>query len=129
MYLDPSGGKAGSSLETIYGAAASGTLKVDPQTGETTLKFLSDVAELTERMRRSGAGLAVKTPLGGGFGEQVGAFNERLAAGGPHSFQEVLATFSRELEMLKEAVTRSIEAYRTADGGAVSAVASAGRSR
>jgi hypothetical protein len=129
VYLDPSAGKAGNCLETIYGAAASGTLKVDPQSGETTLKFLDDVRELTERMRRSGANVAVRTPLGGGFGEEVGAFNERLAAGGTHSFQDVLATFTRELEMLKEAVTRSMEAYRNADARGAAAVTSAGQGR
>jgi hypothetical protein len=129
VYLDPSAGKAGSCLETIYGAASSGTLQVDPQTGETTLKFLDDVRELTERMRRSGVSLAVRTPLGGGFGEEVGEFNERLAAGGAHSFQDVLATFSRELEMLKEAVARSIEAYKNADAAGAATIAAAGRDR
>lgn len=124
MYLDESEGRVGSALETIYGAATSGSLRVDPHTGETTLRFLGDIQELTEKMRRAGHGAAVRTPLGGGFGEEVGAFNQRLAA---DSSQDILARFGQELEQLKEAVTMSMASYRRADGGGAAAIGGAAR--
>ncbi|HEU5471740.1 MAG TPA: hypothetical protein VFV67_13900 [Actinophytocola sp.] len=122
MYLDPSAGRAGSVLDTIYGAATSGALQVDPHTGETTLKFLNDIQELTERMRRSGHGVAVPTPLGGGFGAEIGAFNQRLANGRSDSSQDILARFVQELETLKEAVVRSMASYRGTDQDGASAI-------
>jgi hypothetical protein len=116
MYLDPSGNKAGASLDTIYGAATSGALRVDPQTGDATLKFLSEVQELADKMGRQINQVAVRTPLGGGFGEEVGAFNQQLASSGPNSAQDVLAKFSDELKSLSEAVAMSIKSYQAMDG-------------
>ncbi len=116
MYLDPSGNKAGASLDTVYGAAASGALKVDPQTGEATLKFLSDIEDLTAKMSRQLGRVGVATPLGGGFGEEVGAFNQGLATAGPDSAQELLAKFTGELKRLKQAVALSMKSYQDMDG-------------
>jgi hypothetical protein len=115
MYLDPSGNKAGASLDTIYGAATSGALKVDPQTGEATLKFLSDIEDLTAKMSRQLGRVGVPTPLGGGFGTEVGAFNQSLATAGPDSAQELLAKFTEELKRLKHAVALSMKSYQDMD--------------
>jgi hypothetical protein len=115
MYLDPSGNKAGAFLDTIYGAATSGALKVDPQTGDATLKFLSEVEELTAKMSRQLDRVGVPTPLGGGFGAEVGAFNQELATTGSNSAQEQLARFTAELGRLKEAVTLSMRSYQAMD--------------
>ena len=122
MYLDPSGNKAGAFLDTVYGAATSGALQVDPQTGDATLKFLSDVEELTVKMSRQLGKVGVPTPLGGGFGEEVGAFNERLATAGSNSAQELLAKFTEELGRLKEAVTLSMQSYQDMDGANANAL-------
>src|SRR5919197_5074864 len=70
MYLDPSGNKAGASLDTIYGAATSGALQVDPQTGEATLKFLDDIQSLVDKMSVDLSKVSVSTPLGGGRSEE-----------------------------------------------------------
>jgi hypothetical protein len=117
MYLDPSGNKAGASLslDTIYGAATSGALKVDPQTGDATLKFLSDIQDLVDKMQADVGKIATRTPLGGGFGEEVGRFNQRLATGDSNSAQEVLTKFAEELTRLREAVTMSMASYRSMD--------------
>lgn len=129
MYLDPSEGKAGSALSTLsglYGAAASGALTVDPSTGETTLKFLNQVQDMVDRMLRLSDEVGVKTPLGGGFGVDVGAFNQRLALGGPNSAKDVLITFRNELDELKDAVLKSMESYRNTDAGNARRVVRAG---
>lgn len=115
MYLDPSGNKAGAFLDTIYGAATSGALQVDPHTGEATLKFLSEVEELTAKMSRQLDRVGVASPLGGGFGEEVGEFNQQLATTGSNSAQEQLARFTEELGRLKEAVTLSMQSYQAMD--------------
>jgi hypothetical protein len=117
MYLDPSGNKAGASLDSILGAAADGALTVDPQTGEATLKFLSDIQDLVDKMALDVKQISVVTPLGGGFGEEIGKFNQALAAGGPNSAQESLTRFSQELTRLREAVTMSMKSYHAVDSG------------
>lgn len=127
MYLDPSEGKAGASLETIYGAALSGALKVDPHTGEATLKFLNDIRDLVDQLSRTAGRVTVATPLGGGFGQEIGEFNQRLAAGGANSVREQLTTFRRELDRLTEAVTLSMRSYRTMDAAGAQALSGTGR--
>jgi hypothetical protein len=129
VYVDPSEGKAGSVMDTVYGAATSGALKVDPHTGDATLKFLSQVQDVVEAMRRRTDDVGSRTPLGGGFGERVGAFNQELAAGGPDSAQDQLARFSRELEQLKDAVTRSMESYLGTESGNARTITGAGAGR
>ena len=126
MYEDPSEGQAGSALDTIYGAATSGALAVDPGTGEATLKFLSQIQDMADRAQRTCATLATSTPLGGGFGVEVAEFNQRLGAGGPSSAQEVLASFGKELERLKEAVIKCMAAYRGMDADNARTLARAG---
>ena len=126
MYLDPSFNKAGASLDTIYGAALSGALKVDPQTGDTTLKFLDEVQNMTAKMLRQTNNVAVRTPLGGGFAEEIGAFNRQLAAGGSNSAREQLLKFSAELEQLKTAVAESMKAYAATESANARTLARAG---
>jgi hypothetical protein len=126
MYLDPSAGKIGASLETVFGAATSDALQVDPTTGEATLKFLDDVQELTEKMGRLAIDAGVATPLGGGFGERIGTFNQQLAAGGQNSAQDQLARFRKELESLKEAVSMSMKNYLEMDADNARTVTRAG---
>jgi hypothetical protein len=126
MYLDPSGNKAGASLDTVYGAATSGALEVDPETGDATLRFLGEVAELTSTMLSQASEVGVKTPLGGGFGDEIGAFNERLATGGSSSAREVLTKFSEELELLKTAVSESMKSYAATETANARTLARAG---
>ncbi len=126
MYLDPSAGRIGASLETVFGAATSGALKVDPATGEATLKFLGDVQELTDKMARLAKEAGIPTPLGGGFGEKIGNFNQRLSTGGQNSAQYILAKFSQELESMKEAVSLSMRNYRETDADNARIVSNAG---
>jgi hypothetical protein len=126
MYLDPSEGRIGAFLDTVYGAATSGALKVDPKTGEATLKFLNDIQDLVDAMGKQGYAIATPTPLGGGFGVQIGEFNQRLAAGDAGGAQAVMSKFRDELEMLKNAVVMSMRAYTETDSGNARVVATAG---
>jgi hypothetical protein len=126
MYLDPSAGKIGAALESVFGAATSGALKVDPTTGEATLKFLNDVQELTDKMRRLAKEAGIPTPLGGGFGEKIGNFNQKLSTGSENCAQDILAKFSQELESMKEAVSMSIRNYLEMDGDNARIVTRAG---
>lgn len=129
MYLDPSEGKAGAtlnSLDGLWGAASSGALQVDPSTGETTLKFLDQVRDMVDTMVRRSDEVGVKTPLGGGFADEVGTFNQRLAVDGPNSAKEVLLTFRRELEALRGAVVESMAAYQSTDRANARTITSAG---
>jgi hypothetical protein len=111
VYLDPSEGEAGKVLDILYGAATSGALKVDPQTGETTLKFLNQVQELVERMQGDLRRVDTRTPLGGGFAERIGSFNQELATGGDNSVHDQLTRFHHELDLLKQAVVQSMRSY------------------
>jgi hypothetical protein len=126
MYLDPSSNKAGAFLDTIYGAALSGALKVDPQTGGSTLKFLTEVQNMTAKMLRQTDNVSVRTPLGGGFAEEIGTFNQQLAAGGSNSARELLLKFSEELEQLKRAVAESMKSYAATDSANAGTLAGAG---
>jgi hypothetical protein len=129
LYLDPSAGKIGASLETVFGAATSGALKVDPSTGEATMRFLNDIEEMVGTMGRQVATASTRTPLGGGFGEKVGEFNQRLAAGDADSAQELLSRFAEELKLLKNAVLLSMRNYVAMDAANSHTVAAAGSAR
>jgi hypothetical protein len=129
VYVDPSEGQAGKALDVLYGAAASGALKVDPSTGDTTLRFLNQVQDLAERMARQVREVSVKTPLGGGFGDEIGTFNQALAGGGTDSALAVLTRFGGELQMLKDAVKKSMESYRDTDAGNARTITNAGAGR
>lgn len=132
MYLDPSEGRAGATLDTVsglLGAATSGALKVDPTTGETTLRFLNQVQDMVDTMVRRGGEVGVRTPLGGGFAGEIGTFNQRLASGGPNSANENLDAFRRELEQLKQAVLQSMESYLITEQNNARTIRSAGGPR
>ena len=127
MYLDPSEGEAGGRvLDILYGAATSGALKVDPQTGETTLKFLNQVQELVDRMRGDLRRVDTRTPLGGGFAERIGSFNQELATGGDNSVHDQLGRFHHELDLLKQAVVQSMRSYLGTDAAGARLISQTG---
>jgi hypothetical protein len=105
----------GGLLETIgdiFAAAEAGDFAVSQDTGDRIMKQLTEVQDRVAEMRNSGTMVAGRTRLGGGFAEQMSTFNQRVNEDGG---QNVLVKFAEELELLKNAISKSIASYQTSD--------------
>ena len=116
MYIDPNApapsargaGAAGSSLTDIVTAANNGTLRVDPATGDATIRALTDIQdEIDQAVLRTSRG-SRSSRLGGGYAEEIDRFNSEWTASGEGSADVALRQFQQELLRLKEAVRKSV---------------------
>lgn len=124
------GGMAGSGLSEIVHAAHSGLLRVDPATGDATIRALTDVQEEVGRYLRNLTSQGrTGTRLGGGYAEQIDEFNKGWSTSGPGSAFDVLSEYVGELERLKEAVRASMVTYQNTDAESAARVNAAGPTR
>lgn len=106
---------------------STGQFAITPEASEVITKQLTAVQDTVEKLMRGAEGLCWLPALGGGFAQEIGMFNERLAAGEPNSAQEVLTGFRREIETLKEDVASSVRNYQRDDSSGAGTIESAGR--
>lgn len=136
MYIDPNastpntqpttsgtgtgvGGVIGSSLNDVIAAANSGSLRVDPATGDATIRAITDIqAELNEVVRRMSRG-SRQTKLGGGYAQQIDSFNQEWTVSGDGSAAGALEQFRRELLRLEDAVRKCMATYEASDAAGV----------
>jgi hypothetical protein len=140
VYIDPNApaptapepgaamGSAGSSLTDIITAANNGTLRVDPATGDATIRALTDIEDSIELYRRrlDNAGLS-GTRLGGGYAKEIDRFNGDWTMSGPSSAMDVMIQYVAELKRLKEAVRKCMATYEHADAEGAAKVTEAGQ--
>lgn len=131
MYIDPNAtaptaqatgaamGRAGSSLDDIVTAANNGTLRVDPATGDATIRALTDIQrEIDQAVLRTSRG-SRSSRLGGGYAEEIDRFNREWTESGEGSADGALRQFQQELLRLEEAVRKSMATYEAADAAGV----------
>jgi len=139
VYIDPNApappakglgaavGNAGSSLSDIVTAANNGTLRVDPATGDATIRALSSIWDEVEQARRRMARGGRQTKLGGGYAQQIDSFNQEWTTGANGSALATLTTFQNELRRLEEAVRRCMATYEHDDAVGAENIRRAGR--
>lgn len=143
MYIDPNAeapskenpasttvGSIGSALSDIEAAANSGALRVDPATGDATIRALAEIEDSIEvyrrRLHRTGTS---GSRLGGGYAEEIDRFNNEWTDGGPNSAMDVMTRYVSELRRLKEAVRKSMVTYENSDARGAKLVTDAGEAR
>lgn len=105
----------GSSLNDVVAAANSGSLRVDPATGDATIRAITDIpAELNEVVRRMSRG-GRQTKLGGGYAQQIDSFNREWTMFGVGSAAGALEQFRRELLRLEDAARKCMATYQASD--------------
>lgn len=140
MYIDPNApaptaegtesamGSAGSSLTDIVTAANNGTLRVDPATGDATIRALIDVQdEISRCMRKASGDSFAGTRLGSGYAKEIDQFIQDWSISGQGSAVHVMTAFVAELDKLKEAVRKCIATYQNTDAGGAQLINEAGR--
>lgn len=111
-------GKAGYGLNDIIEAANSGALRVDEAVGAATIQAIDTVRAELDSLRRLTM-MGSRTRLGGGYAELIDRFNVGWTVEGAGSAVEVMTKFGDQLELLREAVARSMETYRSSDESGV----------
>jgi hypothetical protein len=123
-------GGIGSSLSDLEAAANSGALRVDPDTGDATIRALTEVEHSVELYwRRLANTMASGTRLGGGYAQQIDQFNHEWTASGPDSAMQIMSKYVAELRRLKEAVRKSMATYQHTDAENAQRVTDAGERR
>jgi hypothetical protein len=121
-------GSAGSSLTDIVTAANNGTLRVDPATGDATIRALTDVQdEISRYLRKASGDSFAGTRLGGGYAKEIDQFIQDWTISGQGSAVEVMTAYVEELDKLKEAVRKCIATYQHTDAGGAKLINEAGR--
>lgn len=99
---------------SVEAAAEAGALQHDPEAVDTAIKKLDDFAAVLEKIARNSAYLATKTPLGGGYADQIGKFNEGI---GEAARSEVIPGLIKAISELKVQLDKSRKSYRNVDEG------------
>ncbi|MGQ0838299.1 hypothetical protein [Actinokineospora sp.] len=116
----------GTTVHNLLAAAAAGQLAIAPDTADAINKQLTAVQDSAELMVQRARRVSRRAPLGGGYAEEISSFNMQLAAGGTNSAEQVLTKFSKDIEVLKQAVAASMANYTDTDTGNAGNIRSAG---
>jgi hypothetical protein len=99
---------------SVEAAAEAGALQHDPEAVDTAIKKLDDFANVLDRIRQRAARLATKTPLGGGYADQIGKLNEGI---GEAARTDVIPDLIRAIGELKVQLDKSRKSYRNVEEG------------
>ncbi|XVV05812.1 hypothetical protein ACQPW3_10650 [Actinosynnema sp. CA-248983] len=87
-------------------------LAVDPHAVDTMIKKLTDMQDELANLQRRSNKLATRTPLGGGYAEEVGSVNGQL---GHQVVGEIIPEMVNAIDALKEQVEKSRASYRNVE--------------
>lgn len=99
---------------SVQAAAEAGALQHDPEAVDTAIKKLDDFAAVLDKMYRRSMRLATKTPLGGGYADQIGELNRGI---GDAVRSEVIPDLIKAVGELKTQLDKSRKSYRNVEEG------------
>ncbi|WP_189158997.1 hypothetical protein [Lentzea pudingi] len=99
---------------SVQAAAEAGALQHDPEAVDTAIKKLDDFTAVLEKMGRRAVRLATKTPLGGGYADQIGELNRGI---GEIAKSEVVPDLIKAISELKAQLDKSRKSYRNVEEG------------
>jgi hypothetical protein len=100
--------------KSVEAAAEAGALQHDPEAVDTAIKKLSDFEAVLGKIQRRADRLATKTPLGGGYADQIGKLNEGI---GEAVRSDVIPNLINAVGELKAQLDRSRKSYRNVEEG------------
>jgi hypothetical protein len=98
--------------KALSAASEAKALSVDPQAVDTMLKKLTEMQDTLDTIQRRSFQLSNKTPLGGGYAEEIGAVNGRL---GEQVISEVIPEMVTAIDDLKAQIEKSRASYQNVD--------------
>ncbi|WP_447006570.1 hypothetical protein ACRAKI_08875 [Saccharothrix isguenensis] len=87
-------------------------LSVDPQAVDTMLKKLTEMQDTLDKIQRHAFQLSNKTPLGGGYAEDIGIVNGQL---GEQVIGEIIPEMVTAIDGLKAQIEKSRASYQNVD--------------
>ena len=100
--------------KSVEAAAEAGALQHDPEAVDTAIKKLTDFEAVLGKLHRRARVLASVTPLGGGYAEQIGAFNKGM---GEVAGTAVIPDLIKAIGELKAQLDKSRTSYRNVEEG------------
>lgn len=100
--------------KAIAAANEAKALSADPNTIDATLKKLTEMQDELGGIREMTSLLNTETPLGGGYAEEVGRFNQQF---GKQVVEKIIPDVVKALDNLKAEVEKSRDTYQNVDGG------------
>ncbi|MFD4642866.1 hypothetical protein ACFWN2_36550 [Lentzea sp. NPDC058436] len=98
--------------KSVEAAAEAGALQHDPEAVDSAIKKLDEFAAVLEKMVRRSDRLVTKTPLGGGYAEQIGQLNREI---GQAAKSEVIPDLVKAIAELKAQLDKSRKSYRNVE--------------
>lgn len=99
---------------SVQAASEAGALQHDREAVDTAIKKLEAFENALRRIQRRSMVLATKTPLGGGYAEQVGEFNKAI---GEVADAKVIPDLITAVGELKAQLDNSRKSYRNVEEG------------
>ncbi|MDX8055267.1 hypothetical protein SK571_38335 [Lentzea sp. BCCO 10_0798] len=98
--------------KSVQAASEAGALQHDPEAVDSAIKKLEDFEAVLGKIQRKAGRLATKTPLGGGYADQIGKINERI---GEAVRSEVIPDLINAIGELKAQLDKSRKSYRNVE--------------
>lgn len=98
--------------KALAAASQAQALSVDPNVVDSMLKKLTDMQDALDKMQRRADVLTMRTPLGGGYAEQIGVVNARL---GDQAMSEIIPDMVKAIDDLKTQIDKSRASYQNVD--------------
>ncbi|MBB5808740.1 hypothetical protein F4560_008508 [Saccharothrix ecbatanensis] len=98
--------------KALSAASEAQALSVDPQAVDTMLKKLTEMQDALDKIQRRSERLNMRTPLGGGYAEEIGAVNAQL---GNQVTVEIIPDMVKAITELKVQIEKSRASYQNID--------------
>ncbi|GLZ30193.1 hypothetical protein Lesp02_23830 [Lentzea sp. NBRC 105346] len=98
--------------KSIAAANEAGALATDPHAIDSAIKKLDEFQGVLEKIQRRSHVLAVKTPLGGGYADQVAGVNQEV---GQLARTQVVPDLNKAIDALKAEIEKSRKSYHNVE--------------
>ncbi|WP_188316559.1 hypothetical protein [Solihabitans fulvus] len=113
----------GARADGLAAAARAGQFAVSPDLAQAMAKQFDDMIDTISLMREKSRILTTKTPLGGGYADQIGDVNAKVG----QLAADLLTDFHKRVQGLRESVLKSVANYRSVDQNATNALQKPGQ--
>lgn len=96
----------------LSAASEAQALSVDPNVVDSMVKKLTEMQDALDKIRNKAAVLTTRTPLGGGYAEEIGQVNGHL---GEQVVNEIIPEMAKAIDELKVQIEKSRASYENVD--------------
>lgn len=98
--------------KALSAASEAQALSVDPNAVDSMIKKLTEMQDALDKVRGKAALLSTRTPLGGGYAEDIGQVNGQL---GEQVVNDIIPEMMQAIDDLKVQVEKSRASYQNVD--------------